>query len=111
MSADLPFEPKNVNNIATLTTETLAVGKSLGEFWPHVDVKVLAHLNFHLSGFHTFINHGLDAIRVQCVEYIADPLLVNMYPVSRIRQKSEHWRSFFRIFEEVCYSEAFNLRY
>ena len=85
MSAALPLEPIQVKSAKYHTAVRLALSQSLCKLWPHVNIEMLGQIISHLSRFQTFINHGLDAIRVQSVEDITDPLLVNVNPISRIR--------------------------
>jgi len=101
MSADFPLDAKIISSVIRLTAEVLAVGECLGKFRSHTDVEMSAELNFHFSGFHRIVNPLLDATRVQSVHDIAEPLLVNMDPVTRIGQVLEHPRLVLRIFQEI----------
>ena len=47
-----------------LTAEALTVGESLSEFRPHVDIEMLAELNFDLPSLHAAIDHVLNALRI-----------------------------------------------
>ena len=95
--------------VSVLTTEALTVGKSLSELRPHVHVEMFAELYLDLSCFHTAIDHVLNALGIYGVEHITDPFLVNVDPVTWIRQIRKHIVSALGIFQEICDGEAFNL--
>ena len=87
--------------MVALTTEALTVGKSLSELRPHIDVEMLGELYLDLSSFHTAINHVLNTLCIQSIEHITDPLLVNVDPITWIRQESKHVAFALGIFQEV----------
>ena len=85
MSADLPLEAIGVRKYGTLTAEVLAVAQSFCKFWSHINVQMSAQFYLHLSCFHTIVDHFLNAVWIESEHYIAQPLPVNMNPVSCIR--------------------------
>ena len=51
---------------------------------------MFAELYLDLSSFHTAIDHVLNALGINGVEHITDPLFVYVDPVTWIRQVSKH---------------------
>ena len=93
----------------SLTAVALTVGQSLGEFRPHVDIEMLGQFIFDPSSLQAASDHFLDPRWIQSVEHIADPLLVNVDPITGIWHVLEQVGVRLRMLKEVRDGETFNL--
>ena len=92
-----------------LTAEVKAAMQRLCELRPHFDQEVLRLLQLVLAPLHGGCDEGLEVVPVKSEDDIADPLAVDMHPVSFVGQMLQKEWVALRMGEDVLNREALYL--
>ncbi len=100
-----------MSHVISLTTEVEATVQRLRELWSHLHDQVLRFLEAVFALLHCVGDHSLESNLVESVHYIANPLAIDMHPVTLVRQVLENRDFATRKFKDVLDGEPLDLRH